>query len=377
MRSPRKSFFVIVPLLSVLVTVLLVELGLALFHPIPLDIGRDLDYEPDPRTGYRIAPFSQRVLKSGGILRANSRGHVDDEVATRKPPGTFRILLLGDSFAMGMGVRPSEAFPQRLERRLNEELRTPIEIVNSGVGGWNPFQYAQYYEYYGRWLQPDLVIVSFFVGNDTYDTSLTVDSLATVIQRRRVRAQRARGALIGPEVFLHEHSHLARLLLMGSRLRPGASRRDCSDLTPRYVSLQRGRISNHLVRAPELDEFALANVRQLVRIRDLAASEGRGVRVVLIPAENQINPALQDAVLGGRSRTGYDFDMPQRMLVEMLAAERLPSLDLLPDFRRDPGCLYTNNTHWNAKGHALATDRIADWLLESKVLPRGGSRSRR
>jgi len=326
-------------------------------------------FEPDPHTGYRIGPFSEGVFPSGVRVRANSRGHLDDDVSTQKPAGTFRILMLGDSFTIGAGVRQKDAFPQQLERRLNEDRNEPIEVVNAAVDGWNPFQYAQYYEYYGRSLHPDLVIVAFFVGNDTYDPSLTVESLHQIVQGRRVRAHQAKSPLIGPKVFLHEHSHLARLVLIGRGARGDWARRDCKDLMPAYVSVQRRRLYNHRVRTPELEALALPNVKQLVRIRDLAVGEGAALRVVLIPDENQTNPVLQAAVFGARKRDAYDFDMPQRMLDEMLAAERIPTLDLLSEFRRDPECLYMNDTHWKPEGHARAAERIAEWLEETGALP--------
>ena len=68
-----------------------------------------------------------------------------------------------------------------LERQLIERYGSRIQVVNSGVGGWNPFQYAQYFEYYGRQFDPDLILVGFFIGNDTIEPNTSTTQLPTAI----------------------------------------------------------------------------------------------------------------------------------------------------------------------------------------------------
>jgi hypothetical protein len=52
------------------------------------------------------------------VLVANSHGHRDVEVTLEKPPGVFRILVLGDSLTVGANVRQEEAYPKVLEKHL-------------------------------------------------------------------------------------------------------------------------------------------------------------------------------------------------------------------------------------------------------------------
>ena len=97
-----------------------------------------------------------------------------------------------------------------------------MEVINTGVGGWHPFQYAQYFEYYGQHFEPDVVIIGFFVGNDAYSRVKEVRELPTVLFGRRVRrwtAERSpRRVSLG--IFFYERSHLVRLVLNRSRLAP-------------------------------------------------------------------------------------------------------------------------------------------------------------
>src|SRR5262245_14158083 len=50
----------------------------------------------------------------------NQQGLRGPEVTVAKPPGTFRVLGLGDSFAFGLGVREEDTFLRRLEADLNQ-----------------------------------------------------------------------------------------------------------------------------------------------------------------------------------------------------------------------------------------------------------------
>ncbi len=44
------------------------------------------------------------------------------------------LVVLGDSIAAGFGVEPNEAYPARLQRRI-EDAKLPFTVVNAGVSG--------------------------------------------------------------------------------------------------------------------------------------------------------------------------------------------------------------------------------------------------
>ncbi len=360
----RPAFFVITPLASITLTLLFIELTLALLFPIPYSVERNMYYEADAVTGYRLKPGGTGHYPGGIPAIANSRGHRDDEVESPKADGVYRILVLGDSFTVGAGVRQEEAYPQVLEGLLAEGRSTPIEVVNTGVGGWGPFQYARYYETVGEVLEPDLVLVGFFVGNDTYARVVSVDQTRTAIMGRRLsRSAVAESSWITVRILLYENLHLARLLLEKTPRAQNIERRDCRDLAPQYIDLQSHRMSNHAKRDANLSVLARKNVRLLDRVRQGAHRGGIPVVVVLIPDENQINPHLQRAVLSDRDARGYDFEMPQSLLVELLLEIGVDEVvDLLPSFHADPRCLYLNNSHWTAEGHGLAASVLAEAL---------------
>src|SRR5438105_1128358 len=130
----RQTFFkILVPLVASGLTLVALELGMALFHPIPFSIESNMYFDADPYTGFRLKPGGVGQFQMGIPAVANSHGHRDVEVAAKKPPGVFRILVLGDSFTVGANVRQEEAYPKVLERRLRSVYGSRIQVVNSGV----------------------------------------------------------------------------------------------------------------------------------------------------------------------------------------------------------------------------------------------------
>lgn len=109
-------------------------------------------------------------LKTGFVrsqVAINSCGMRDQERPIAKPPGTFRIALLGDSFAFGWGVEQEQTFAARLETKLNTRASPDrrFEVLNFGVPGYSTFQEVARFEESGLDFDPDVVLV-FFVDND-------------------------------------------------------------------------------------------------------------------------------------------------------------------------------------------------------------------
>jgi lysophospholipase L1-like esterase len=363
-QKPRKIFLILAPILSIVFTLLIIELFLAVFHPVPYSIERNMFFEADPYTGYQLKSNSIGHFQQGIPAIVNSQGHRDDEVTLEKPNGVFRILMLGDSFTVGANVRQEEAYPQVLEALLTDRLGRDVQVVNAGVGGWEPFMYAQYYEHYGQDYDPDLILVGFFVGNDTYDQSTAVSQLPTAVLGRRVSRESATKPLTKLLVFLHEHSHLMRLLTQRGPQALDFTRNDCADFSEAYLAVQQARMPTHLKRDTKSESLAANSIYQIQRIQQLAAKHGTPVIVVLLPDENQINPALQDIILKDEERSRYDFEMPQSMLVDLFAKQGISTIDLLPAFVADSRCLYMNDTHWTPEGHRLAAEFITDRVVQ-------------
>lgn len=132
------------------------------------------EYRPDRAWIYGLRPGARGRLEVSGEVRyrVNADGWRDRRHPRAKPAGVFRVVVLGDSIAFGYGVAEGEAFPQVLEAELAS--RAPdarVEVLNLGVGGYNPYNEAKLLEDVGVGYQPDLVLVQFAV-NDLTDPTL-------------------------------------------------------------------------------------------------------------------------------------------------------------------------------------------------------------
>ena len=370
MSAPRKSFYILLPLFSVLLTLLLAEVAFSLFAPVPFSLERNMYYEPDPYTGFRHKAGAVGQYLNNVPAIANSRGHRDDEVAVPKPEGVFRILMIGDSFTAGAGVPRDTAYPQVLERMLTTDGQR-IEVVNAGTGGWAPFQYAQYVERYAAAYEPDLLLLGFFVGNDTYVDTFAVEDTLTAVRGRRVSRATGNSALGSAKVWLYEHSHIARLVLtQGTSRFVDFTRERCDVFGDYFLGVQKTRMANHVAEPdPEQLDTLSRNVAEIGRIRSWAADRGVPLVVFVFPDENQINAALQAAIWESLDAADYDLDNPQALLKPLFALQAIEWVDLRSVFVADPRCLYMSDSHWTPEGHALVAGEIRDTLRAGGYLP--------
>src|SRR5439155_20575632 len=111
---------------------------------------------------YELKP-SLSTVYHGAALHTNRWGMRDKEYELQKPAGTFRIAVLGSSLAMGEGVGDDETFESILEDRLNRQASsdrsTRIELMNFGVGFYNPLQDLIVLEGKAVRFQPDAIFV--------------------------------------------------------------------------------------------------------------------------------------------------------------------------------------------------------------------------
>lgn len=74
------------------------------------------------------------------------------------------VVVLGDSYAMGIGVNDGEEFPAVLDDRLGSEYN----VINTGCAGWGLTQEIRRYYEFGQLYSPAVVVLQ-FSGNDPGD----------------------------------------------------------------------------------------------------------------------------------------------------------------------------------------------------------------
>jgi GDSL-like Lipase/Acylhydrolase family len=293
---------------------------------------------------YRLSPGKDY----GGGLYGNSLGYPGREFEREKHPGVLRIAALGDSFAIGPAVPFADNYLTRLDQSLPH-----VEVYNFGVAGIGPREYLSILGGDVWSYQPDLILLSIFVGNDI------TESLAT------------------PR-HLDPRQH-ALCLLCQRAWRIGWGAESCgSGDTSTSDRLSKPPLSIAAFRAIEARRLAVCFrcspdgmekkwARTLAYLEEFVQDchrHGVPLAVVLIPDEFQVNPAVQaDAITdAGVSTSGVDIELPQQRLRAFFQLCNVPCLDLLPAFASTPGTYAVHDTHWNVAGNRLAADEIANWL---------------
>jgi len=328
-----------------------------IFYPVPYSLEVNSFYESDPYTGDHVKPNYSGVYPSGIPAHFNSLGLHDEERTYKKKAGTFRILVLGDSFTAGSNLRREDVYPFLLEKLLNKTCKIPIEVINAGVDGWDPFQYERYYEHYGRQFEHDMVLIGLYIGNDIYEATQDVSQFPNIVLGRRVFAKNTIFTKL--KIIFYKNSNIARLLMNTAPPIANFTRKDCDDIDGFSIWFNKIFLKNYQKSDAEAYSDVKFAVKQIQHIKNLADKTSIPIVVVMLPDEKQVNPSLQKKIIPESKRKLYNLSMPQSMLQKMFDEIGVKSIDLLPVFLKSSDCLYQNDTHFSPAGQSLTAETIA------------------
>lgn len=145
-------------------------------------------YAGMPNHQYRHQTFEFDVSYTQNEFGFRSRN-----ISFEKPKNIYRIVILGDSYTYGLGVRDDEVYSLLLETELNayaksHGLERKFEVVNLGISNRAIGDYLNYFQTVGVKYQPDMTLVAFFEGNDVTDEVSMVLSTDEVLEETSVYA---------------------------------------------------------------------------------------------------------------------------------------------------------------------------------------------
>ena len=83
----------------------------------------------------------------------------------QKPPNTFRILILGDSFSVADGVNRMEAWPHLLGAAVDELKQVKrVEVINTSMQAYSTLDQWHVLQHMIRF-DPDLIIVGIYLND--------------------------------------------------------------------------------------------------------------------------------------------------------------------------------------------------------------------
>ncbi len=163
LEAPRRESRMLVRGIGILAFVLFLAGSSEIILRV-MGFGHPVIYRVDPQVGYYPAP-NQDVHRYGGEIQINAFGMRSPGIRAQKPPGTFRILMLGDSTLYGGSyIDQSSIYAARLAKLLNEhaaagsQIPQPVEVLCLGVNAWGPQHELAYVTKFGIF-QADLVMV--------------------------------------------------------------------------------------------------------------------------------------------------------------------------------------------------------------------------
>jgi len=271
----------------------------------------------NPEIGHEHVPGGRAHLM-GADVAINSRGLRDRDVDAVKPPGTTRILMLGDSILFGWGVEQQDTLAAQLERALKETGQQAVEVINSGVGNYNTAMEVAYFLDRGVSYAPDVVVLNYFI-NDAEPTPAYRDV---------------------PWVARHSYAYA----VLGGAW-DGFKRRlaGAQDWRSYYAGLYA--------------EGAPGWTKAQAKIAELAAyCRANGIRLVVANI-----PEL-------RELKDYPFVDVQAKLAALTGANGIEYVDLLPAVQtEDPAALWVTepDPHPNAQAQKLMAQRLAAYLAGS------------
>lgn len=306
----------------------------------------------------------------GQEITINSAGMRDREHALAKPDGSFRILVLGDSFMEAYQVAFEETFSSLLEGSLTERAGREVEVINAGVSGWGTADELRYLTHYGLEYEPDLVLVVMTLHNDVSDNLRQYWHTlrdGELVEQPREPIPALEFASLRIKRYLAARFQLVQIWREVRHRREGIEAGDAlvSHVEQLFQSPTPARIEYGI----ELTDALLE------RIQSVAVGNGAEVALVLIPLEYQESDRTFEAFVDSSTLTAadMDFDQPQRLVTEVAERRGIPVIDLLPGVRSwiaDHGeSLYIEGDgHWNQQGHRLAADVVTEELIEAGLV---------
>jgi lysophospholipase L1-like esterase len=329
-----------------------------------------------PDLGYPIRSWTvhhaYRPGFSSPAVRLNSFGLRTPEVAVPKPAGTVRILLLGDSFTFGYGVKDGDAFGRRLEERLHGRYgAAPVEVVSAGVLSYCPLLEYLQYRHHLHVLEPDLVVLNFDMSDVQDHMAYSRDVV--------VGADGVPLFITEPSLRKQAPSAMPRLLMfewLGRRIQ-GARGRVESTLEGVPFVRDQDRYLWTLDNGPEWDAEAKNAMAPILDLSRLLEHDGIPLLLATYPQPWQVSadattiPPIRDQYGVGR-HTVHLNDRPFKKLANFASEHHIPFVNATPAFRQDaasPTLFLGNDFHFSPRGHQLYADVLAASIGE-QALPK-------
>ncbi len=363
-------------LIAIAISLLIVEAGLRITRH-PMDYLEPL-VELDPILGFHLQP--------------GSGGH--DAWGFRNPgvPPQADVVAIGDSQTWGVAARWEESWPTWFSRI------TGRSVYNLGIGGYGPAEYLHLLETKALALDPELILVGLYFGNDLHDSYLSVsvrrqwqsyrtasmppypDESLPVTASQVISEPVATSGSRQIRTWFRRHSMLFRIIEegpVGQRINAwgdrteGFSRVGCVVTTTepfptvfqpqyRYEALD--------LEDPAVVEGLDVTLRLLDEMSKVAADAGVGFVVVLLPTKESVLMHSLEQPADDCEQFLVDVIESEELLAakvrKHLEEQKIAYVDPLEALRAEaliePLYLRSADSHPNGRGYRIIAEQIAE-----------------
>ena len=385
-----------------LVLAALVMLAIPAFAELALRLARvpfDAQvYGPNRDLGWMLRPGMTGLVstETPQMVRINSRGFRDQERSYEKAPGTFRIVVLGNSWTEALQVPLEKTYVFVLEHELNARQcfgGKRVEVLNFGVAGYSTAQELLLLREEVWNYQPDLVLLAFYPARDIANNVRELNNAVTperspyfVFHEGQLAIDdtfRSLPALQPRQIWLQNTSYkfdasLRVLQAIDALQRFGKIHVAMAAIKERAEKSGVEKLEYTIYAPPTVPAMQGAwkvTEALFVAMRDEVRAHGKEFRIVVLATRPQVipDPAKRTELL---NKLGVaDLNYTDRRIKEFASLSAIPVTTLAPALASyaEAHHVYLNGFraanlgagHWNETGHRVAAAAIADDLCSA------------
>lgn len=310
----------------------------------------------------------------------------------------FRVAVYGDSFIEALFTPLEETFTERLEHYLSDITGRPVEVVNAGVASYGPDQVIEKLREELPRLEPDLILLGVFGGNDFGDIirnkMYRLDAQGTLVKNNYALDSNIKNNL---EVNRRESiiKRIVRRLLSGMSAADSSSLQTMSaeQLVELFLQTNLDEYENYIKQGdntvrniwvdyynadmsiyPERDSTQykaqlMENI--LSEINTIAGQANIPTAMFFIPHPMDVIGEHSSGKVDKSKFTDYSASNPTDLLAASAGNLGIPHVNLFDIFAaNDPASLYLvdKDDHWNSAGQDLAARSMSSFLSEQQLV---------
>lgn len=351
---PRRDWLLL-PLVVVAVTAIF--LGTAQFVAVRVfaergDEGCRSTERPGPPRHTPNCQFQYKMPEGALVTyRFNECGFRSQAPCGPKPAGTLRVVLMGTSLTLGLGVSNEETFADRLQQQLNRICTRPVEVEN--MGALTRFNGLPDFAHDALALSPDIIVLTVL--------PFDLEQRAVVAHQRKIEKQGILGRINGgwhdlalemrQIAFVRAAQHL--MLLNRQFL---------------YKTYLNGTGSHELMSVPPPPDGERKYAEFAKMLAALSAGlKGSGVPLIVMTAPNRVAAAMVSEHSALPGNDPYQFG---RIIGDIAVRNGALPLDATPEFANIPNAeklYFPVDNHPTGAGHAVIAQALVDRLTDGSI----------